>query len=290
MNCNICPRTCGADRDAGQRGRCGCDNRIVISGAALHLWEEPCISGKNGAGAIFFGGCNLGCVFCQNYEISRKPKGKIYSDTDVIETMKRLEDEGAENIDLVSPTQYSNDLIRILNKYKPSVPVIWNSNAYENVETLKRLEGLVDIYLPDLKFVDSDISLRYAKCSDYFEKASLAIEEMVRQTGECELSKDGMMKKGTMVRHLVLPGKTSQTFKILNYIAKNYPHDVFISLMCQYFPSGEVNEENYPEINRKLYRKEYKLVLEKYASLGLGNGYCQELSSASEKYVPKWDI
>ena len=291
MECRICPRECGSDRKNGVLGKCRCGDGMIVSLVGLHKGEEPCISGKNGAGTIFFAGCSLGCVFCQNSEISRTPRGRIYSESELIDAIKSLEDRGAENIEFVTATHYSEQIRSVLEKYKPSVPVVWNSSGYEKVETLGLFDGLIDVYLPDLKFFSSDLSRRYAACPDYFEKAFSAIREMRRQTGGCVFDGDGKLLRGTLIRHLVLPSHIHDSFEILKRIAEDLPRDICVSLLCQYFPTEELKKKNkYPELLRKLKRKEYSAVIDRFLALGLENGFVQELSSATEKYVPVWDI
>lgn len=291
MQCNICPRNCGVSREKGETGRCHCGEKMLVSLVDLHRGEEPCISGKNGAGTIFFAGCSLGCVFCQNSEISREPKGKVYTEEDLIHAMKTLEERGAENIEFVTATHYSAQVLSALKKYKPSVPVVWNSSGYEKVETLRLFEGLVDVYLPDLKFFDPELSRRYANCPDYFEVAFSAIREMRRQSGGCVFDENGKLLRGTLIRHLVLPSHIHDSFEILKRVAAELPRDVYFSLLCQYFPTDDLlNSGKYPEISRKLKRKEYSAVVDRFLSLGLENGFVQELSSATKSYVPVWDI
>lgn len=291
MKCHICPRECGVERDKGEIGRCRCGSEMRVSLVGLHRGEEPCISGKNGAGTIFFAGCSLGCVFCQNSEISREPKGKLYSTDMLVAAMKDLEAQGAENIEFVTATHWSEQVLSALKKYKPSVPVVWNSSGYEKVETLRRFEGLVDVYLPDLKFFSSELSSRYANCPDYFEVAFAAVKEMRRQTGGCVFGEDGKLLRGTLVRHLVLPSHIHDSFELLKMLASEMPHDIFVSLLGQYFPTDELLKSGkYPELTRKLKRKEYSAVVDRFLSLGLENGFVQELSSATKSYVPVWDI
>lgn len=289
MFCTMCPRMCKIDRKEAI-GFCGATDKISISRVGLHEWEEPCISYQKGSGTIFFTGCVLKCVYCQNHEISSGRKGKeISADTLEYEILK-LASIGAVNINLVSPTQYALFLVPVLEKVKSkiNIPIVYNTGGYENVETLKRLDGLVDIYLPDLKHFDENISLRYSGAKDYFEKTSLAIIEMHRQTGYAKLDEHGYMKKGVLVRHLVLPGLYKDTEKILLYLAKEYDvSKMALSLMSQYFPTHKANM--YPEINRRITTLEYNKVVNLAKELGFVNGYIQKRSSAKKEYVPQFD-
>lgn len=284
MICSICPRHCNVDRKKAV-GFCNSGENFRLARAALHYWEEPCISGKNGSGAVFFSGCNLRCVYCQNYEISHENKGVEVSDDRLIEIFENLVSQGAENINLVNPTHYSYQLSRVLSKWKSPVPVVYNTSGYEEVEALKSLEGLIDIYLPDLKYIRNDKSLKYSKAKDYFEKASLAIKEMRRQVSD--LFEDGMMKKGLIVRHLILPQNTNSSLEILDWFKENLP-DTYLSLMAQYVPCGDLSQ--YPEINRKITKREYDKVVDYALNLGLDKIFIQELQSADEKFIPPFDF
>lgn len=282
MTCNICPRQCGVNRTA-ERGFCGCGETMRIAHVERHIWEEPCIGGTFGAGAIFFGGCILHCVFCQNYQISRYDVGTEYTPVTLAELFKYLEAQGVGCIDLVSPTQYTLLIVQALRLYKPSIPVVWNSCGYERVESLRLLDGLIDIYLPDLKYYDATVGLKYSGAEDYFFYASAAVREMVRQTGTAVFYPDGRMQRGTLVRHLVLPGNLRQTFRILEWLAREMPQ-IHISLMSQYFPTAQANL--FPELSRRLKRKEYMQAVRYAQSLGLTNGYTQQLSASDGAYVP----
>lgn len=259
----------------------------VIARAAVHKWEEPCISGENGTGAIFFSGCSLKCCFCQNYDISHENSGKAVTSERLTEIIKELEAGGVHSIDLVNPTHFSDVIIKSLSEYKPSVPLVYNSSGYDSVDTLKHFEGLVDVYLPDLKFYDSEKSLRYAKCADYFEKASKAILEMRRQQKKDVFDDNGMMKKGIIIRHLVLPSNVEQSKKILLWIKNNLPDETLVSLMSQYVPYGNAGE--YKEINRRLTTAEYQKVVDYFFDIGLKNGFMQERSSAKTVFIPDFD-
>lgn len=284
MICSICPRHCNVDRKKGV-GFCKSGDNFRLARAALHYWEEPCISGKKGSGAVFFSGCNLRCVYCQNYEISHENKGVEVSDDRLIEIFENLVNQGAENINLVNPTHYSYQLSRVLSRWKSPVPVVYNTSSYEEVDALKSLEGLVDIYLPDLKYIRNDKSLKYSKAENYFEKASLAIKEMRRQVKDS--FEDGMMKKGLIVRHLILPQNTNSSLEILDWFKENLP-DTYLSLMAQYVPCGDLSA--YPEINRKITRREYDKVVDYALNLGLDKIFIQELQSADEKFIPPFDF
>ena len=285
--CTACPRECGADRSVS-RGFCGCNDTFRLARAALHYWEEPCISGKNGSGTIFFSGCSLKCFYCQNYEISHNLFGKDISDRRLCEIFEELKNAGANNINLVNPTHYALKIADILKTSKPSIPVVYNTGGYEKVQTLKQLDGLVDIYLTDLKYYDSAVSLKYSEAADYFEKAFEALKEMKRQQ-PCDIyNENGIMQKGVIIRLLILPGNISQTIKLLDLIADNFSNDTVISLMSQYTPCGRAEE--YPTINRRISKREYKTVKDRLLSLGFENAYIQELSSSKEEYIPPFDL
>ena len=284
--CNQCPRRCGADRDI-KTGVCGVNTGYKVARAALHYWEEPCISGENGSGTVFFSGCSLKCVYCQNYRISSECYGKEITEDRLIEILKELEEQGANNINLVNPTHYAVQLASTLSKYKPSVPVVYNTGGYDSVESLKMLDGLVDIYLTDMKYVSSSVSLKYSKAADYFDVCSAAVREMKRQQGT-DVFENGLMKKGLIIRHLVLPGNVSQAMRTLDWIKDNLPIDTVVSLMGQYMPCAKAAE--YSTINRKLSEREYNIVLDYAEKLGLENVYIQELDSSSEEFVPDFDL
>ena len=290
FSCAACPRRCGALRKPAQPsgGFCGMPAGFVVARAALHQWEEPCISGQHGSGTVFFSGCSLRCVYCQNQQISLGRYGALVTEENLLRMFDRLIEQGAHNLNLVNPTHYAPMLAKALKKYCSPVPVIYNSGGYERVEMLKALEGLVDIYLPDLKYVDSAVSLRYYGAADYFDYASKAILEMSRQVGKAAFDKNGVMKKGLIVRHLILPRNTAQSIKALTWIRENLPEETLVSLMCQYTPCGEL--ENFPELQRRLTRREYEKVVDQMLELGLTGGYLQELSSAKEEYIPPFDL
>lgn len=286
MICNACPRGCNVDREASL-GYCKSPEKFKLARASLHYWEEPCISGKNGSGAIFFSGCNLGCVFCQNYEISHGCKGVEVSDDKLIDIMKRLVDEGANNINFVNPTHYSLQLLRVLEKYKPPVPIVYNTSGYDSVETLKMLDGAVDIYLPDFKYIRPDKALKYSKAEDYPQVAEEALAEMKRQVGEDVFDENGIMQRGMIIRHLVLPSNTNSSISALDYLAENFG-DTYISFMAQYVPCGDLTE--YKEINRPLTQREYDKVVNHIFDLGLDKIFVQELEAASDEFIPDFDL
>lgn len=286
MICNACPRGCNVDREASL-GYCKSPEKFKLARASLHYWEEPCISGKNGSGAIFFSGCNLGCVFCQNYEISHGCKGVEVSDDKLIDIMKRLVDEGANNINFVNPTHYSLQLLRVLEKYKPPVPIVYNTSGYDSVETLKMLDGAVDIYLPDFKYIRPDKALKYSKAEDYPQVAEEALAEMKRQVGEDVFDENGIMQRGMIIRHLVLPSNTNSSISALDYLAENFG-DTYISVMAQYVPCGDLTE--YKEINRPLTQREYDKVVNHIFDLGLDKIFVQELEAASDEFIPDFDL
>ena len=286
LRCNLCPRNCNADRSI-QKGFCQSGNQIRISRAAPHYWEEPCISGTKGSGTVFFTGCSLKCVFCQNYEISHFDNGKNINHKELLNVFNNLIKKGVHNLNLVTPTHYTYEIVKALKEFNSPVPVVWNSSGYETVETLKMLEGLVDIYLPDIKFFDNSISLKYAGADNYFEYASSAVKEMFRQVGNLESDKNGIGQKGLLIRHLVLPGNISQTFRIFEYVVENFPKETAISIMRQYVPCGKAVDM--PPINRKLSAKEYNLVKQKILSLGFENIYFQNAESAEKSFIPHFN-
>lgn len=285
--CNSCPRKCNIDREE-KTGVCGVPSAYKVARAALHFWEEPCISGERGSGTVFFSGCSLKCVFCQNFEISRNAYGKEITEERLVEIFKELEGKGAHNINLVNPTHYSYQLAETLRKYKPSVPVVWNTGGYDSVESLKILDGLVDIYLTDIKYVSDTVSKKYSGAEDYFRVASEAVLEMQRQVGENSFGENGIMQKGLIVRHLVLPGNVSQAMRVMDWIKENLPEDTVLSLMSQYIPCGKAAE--YPTINRKLSEREYNMVLDYAEKLGFENAFVQEIDSSSEEFIPDFDL
>lgn len=285
MICNMCPRRCGVNRKEKQ-GFCLSPEKFRVARAALHFWEEPCISGKRGSGTVFFSGCNLKCVYCQNSEISIQNKGTAVSSDKLIEIFEKLIAEGAENLNLVNPTHYAVQLKELFEKWHCPVPIVYNSSGYESVETLKMLSGIVDIYLPDFKYIRGDKAKRYSRAQDYPETAKAAITEMLRQQPQC-VFENGIMKKGVIIRHLILPANTNSSIEIIDYFKDNF-QGAYLSLMAQYTPCTDLSE--YPEISRKITEREYKKVLDHAVLLGLENVFVQELSSADEVYIPPFDF
>lgn len=288
-SCTLCPRNCHAKRDEqGGKGFCRMGTLPVVARAALHFWEEPCISGSNGSGAVFFSGCSLQCVFCQNYEISTlRSAGKAVTPKELSDIFLRLAEKGAHNINLVNPTHFADSIGEALTIKKLPCPVVYNSGGYEKPETLKKLEGLVDIYLPDLKYAGNELGKKYSGAEDYFTVAEKAIAEMVRQTGEAKFDENGLIRSGTMVRHLILPGNTKNSINVLHFIKEKYPHGVPVSLMAQYIPCGKA--EKFPEINRRITKREFEKVQDVLFELNL-EGYVQERSSAKKDFVPAFNL
>jgi putative pyruvate formate lyase activating enzyme len=287
MNCQICPHNCKVDR-LTQFGVCQAPEDFKIAHIQLHQWEEPSISGKNGSGAIFFSHCNLKCEYCQNYEISQLGQGKVISENDFIALCQKLKDQGVHNFNFVTPTPYSHLLIKLLPEIrKIGLPIVWNSNGYEKVETLKQLDGLVDVYLPDLKYYDNNLALKYSQVPNYFPIALDAIKEMVRQVPDIEIDEYGIIKKGVIIRHMVLPGQVEDSKKVLKSIKDNFGNKVWVSLMAQYYPTYHASK--FPEINRKLSQAEYEEIKNYYNELGF-DGYMQDLDSATCEYTPNFQI
>ena len=284
MICSICPRHCNVDRSVNL-GFCQSPDNFRVARAALHFWEEPCISGKEGSGTVFFSGCNLKCVFCQNNEISAENKGVEISDDKLISIFENLISQGANNINLVNPTHYAKRLAKVLSRWKSPVPIVYNSSGYEEVETLKALDGIIDIYLPDLKYIRAEKAMRYSKAEDYFEKAAPALLEMRHQV---EDKFDGdIMKSGMIIRHLILPQNTNSSIAVLDFIKSNFPN-TFVSLMAQYTPCGDLSE--FPEINRKITKREYEKVVNYAFDNSFDKLFIQELSSADKSFIPKFDF
>lgn len=288
-HCTLCPRRCGALREEKSgRGFCGMGADPVVARAALHFWEEPCISGTRGSGTVFFTGCSLKCVFCQNYQISTKKEvGKSVSVEGLSDIFQRLVEQGAHNINLVNPTHFALPIAQALKRRRLPVPVVYNSGGYETVETLKMLDGLVDIYLPDFKYADDALSMKYSGAADYVETAKAAVAEMVRQTGSAQFDADGIMTRGTIVRHLILPGNTRNSMAVIDWLADNLPEGVLVSLMAQYIPCGRAEE--YPEINRKITKREFVKVQDYLFQSGL-DGFVQEMKSASQSFIPPFNL
>lgn len=284
QNCKLCPTECGANRITGV-GACGVSG-LRIAKYYLHPFEEPCISFKNGSGTIFFSGCNLRCPFCQNYEVSRANRGKEITPTELADIFKKLEDMGAENVSLVTPAHFVAHLAEAFRIYKPSIPVVYNTGSYEKVETLKRIDEYVDIYLPDMKFYSPSLSQRYLGKPDYFDVASAAIAFMANKP--LRMTEEGKMLSGVIVRHLVMPLCTSDSKHILKWFASELPKDTYLSLMSQYTPFGKI--EAFPELSRKITAREYNAVIDTASELGIDNLFLQERESSDTQYIPQWDF
>lgn len=288
MICNMCPRECNIDRERS-KGFCQMSDILKVSRAALHMWEEPCISGKEGSGTVFFSGCTLRCVFCQNRDIAAGRSGKEISIERLSEIFLELMEKGANNINLVTPTHYTRQIIKALDIAKNqgmNLPIVYNTSGYEKTDTIKMLEGYVDVYLPDFKYVSSDISGKYSGAKDYYIYAKDALSEMVKQTGKPKFDERRIMTKGVIVRHLILPGCSEDSKAVIEYLYNTYGDDIYISIMNQYTPFGM---ENYPELNRKVTTYEYNKVVNYAIELGITNGFVQEGSAASESFIPDFD-
>lgn len=283
MLCTLCPRKCGVDRTI-KPGYCMSGDKLRVSRAALHFWEEPCISGTAGSGTVFFSGCNLRCVYCQNCDISSGGVGREMNDDAVIRVFDRLVEQGAHNINLVTPTHFVHRLASLLEKYNSPVPVVYNCGGYESVETLRRLDGLVDIYLPDFKYADNTLASAFSNAPDYFERACEAIAEMNRQVGTLTLDDNGVAVRGLIVRHLVLPGAVSNTKSVLRWIKENLPEGTAVSLMSQYTPCGKAVD--IPPLDRKISKYEYDIAVNEMLKLGFDNGYIQSRRSARKDFIP----
>lgn len=289
--CNLCPLKCNVNRYIGEKGRCKATDKVKIALYSIHNFEEPCISGQKGSGTIFFSNCNLNCIYCQNYEISQLGKGRDFTIEELADILIRQQSKNVENVNLVTPTSYVPQIIeaiKIARKKGFHIPIIYNSNAYENINTIKLLDGYIDIYLPDFKYYDNKIAKKYSNINNYFEVATQVIKEMYRQVGSPKLDKNGIIKKGLMIRHLVLPNNIENSKHVLKWIKDNIDDNVYVNIMAQYFPTYKSKEMK--EINRKLTEKEYKEI-EKYVyEINIENGYIQELGEHEEEYVPKWEF
>ena len=289
-NCLLCPRKCGINRSTGQTGVCGVSSEIKVARAALHYWEEPCISGKRGSGAVFFSGCSLHCVFCQNREISDGKAGKVISKERLSDIFMELADKGANNINLVTPGQYIPDIVWAVNDAKSrgmKLPIIYNTSGYENVTELKLLEGIVDVYLPDFKYMDSTLSARYSRAKDYPSVAKQALSEMVRQQPDVVIDDaTGLIQKGVIVRQLLLPGHVNDAKAVLKYLYDTYHDHVYISMMSQFTP---IALKDYPEINRTVTRREYERLVDYALEIGITNAFIQEGDVAKDSFIPAFD-
>ena len=298
MKCNICPRECLVDRDSGQLGACGVTNEIYVARISLHMWEEPCISGVEGSGAVFFVGCNLGCIYCQNYEISHGRSnnrsctllpGKKYTLDGLADSFVELQNMGANNINLVTPTHYSMqiiDAVKLARNRGLTIPIVYNCSGYEKVETLKLLKDVVDIYLTDFKYMNSEIAKRYSRAENYAEIAKFALDEMVKQKPQPEFDDRGIMTRGVIVRNLLLPGNVKKSKEVVKYVHETYGNRVYISIMNQYTPLSQVKEIE--PLNRKVTKREYDRLVEYAMSMGIENAFIQEGDVASESFIPEF--
>ena len=290
--CNICPRGCGVDRSSGKFGFCRAPEGFLVAKTMIHKWEEPCIAGDGGAGTVFFSGCNLRCVFCQNIDISRGDKGRIMTDTELEKAIFDLVEQGAECIEFVTPTHYTERLAALLGRIKPklNVPVVWNSGGYEKVESLKLLDGLVDVYLPDFKYFDGEIAKAYSSAPDYFEVATAALGEMLRQVGKPQFDEKGKLEKGVLVRHLVLPSHRNDSVAVLRHVAEKFgAESVLLSLMSQYTPDFYISSgcAEHKNLCRRLTKFEYDSVMKVADELGF-DGYFQGMTAASKSFTPNF--
>ena len=294
--CTLCPRACHVDRTAGQKGRCHVDAQIRVARAALHMWEEPCLSGRSGSGAVFFSGCALGCIFCQNREIASGKAGLVISEARLSEIFLELQEKGANNINLVTAGHYVPQVIRALACAKSQglrIPIVYNSSGYEKAETLRQLEGLIDIYLPDLKYLTPELAAAYSHAPDYPQYAMEAISEMVRQQPQAEFMPEDrteaspIMRRGVIVRHLLLPGHVREAKKFVGYLHETYGDQIYISMMNQYTPMSEKFAD--PNLNRRVTKREYERLLDYAAEIGVENGFYQEGATADESFIPEFD-
>ena len=290
MICNLCPRKCGAVRTAHSgNGFCKMGELPVVARVAPHYGEEPCISGTKGSGTVFFSGCTMRCVYCQNYEISNEDGGRTITPERLAECYKELEDKGVHNINLVTADHFAHAVVKSLEIYKPRIPIVYNCSGYTSPKTLSMLDGLVDIYLPDFKYADDFLAVKYSSAPNYVNTAVAAIHEMTFQVGLPQFDDDGIMKKGVIVRHLILPAHTKNSLEVLDIVKRRFGDQVLLSLMCQYIPMGKVSDREFSRINRKITRREYDKVKLEMMRLGI-DGFTQELSSEDESYVPEWDF
>lgn len=289
--CVLCPRRCSVDRSKGKKGYCGESESIRVARTSLHQWEEPCITGEYGSGTVFFSGCSLKCIFCQNHNIADSSVGREFTQEELSDAFLRLQENKATNINLVTAGHFADRLVRVICLAKDrglKIPIVYNSSGYETAEALRKLDGLIDVYLPDCKFYSEDIAAKYAKAPDYFEVAKTAIKEMVRQVGEPQFEKQhGTMQKGVIVRHLILPGHTKDSMEILRYLYETYEDQIYLSIMNQYTPMGKW--ENFPNLNRRVTRREYEKVVDYAISLGVRNAFIQEGKTADQSFIPEFD-
>ena len=294
--CTLCPRACHADRTEGQKGRCHVDAQIRVARAALHMWEEPCLSGRSGSGAVFFSGCALGCIFCQNRKITSGKAGLVISEARLAEIFLELQEKGANNINLVTAGHYVPQVVRALACAKSQglrIPIVYNSSGYEKAESLRQLEGLIDIYLPDLKYLTPELAAAYSHAPDYPQYAMEAIAEMVRQQPQAEFMPEDrteaspIMRRGVIVRHLLLPGHVREAKKVVGYLHETYGDQIYISMMNQYTPMSEKFAD--PNLNRRVTKREYERLLDYAAEIGVENGFYQEGATADESFIPEFD-
>ena len=289
-NCTLCPKMCGVNRKNGEIGFCGADANIKIARCNLHFWEEPCISSKNGSGTVFFSHCNMRCVYCQNYKISHLGVGRTVSATELADCFLTLQKKGANNINLVTPTHYVPQIIEALKISKENgltLPILYNSSGYERVETIKMLDGIINIYLPDMKYFDNRYAVKYSSAPNYFEICSRAVSEMFSQVGKCVFDENGIIKKGVIVRHMMLPHLLFDSKKIIDYLHKTYGDDIYISIMNQYTPIKS-QLFNYPEIDKKISEKYYNSLINYALDLGVKNAYIQEGGTSKESFIPEF--
>lgn len=289
--CSLCPHKCGINRNDGKAGRCKSRDTVKIALYSVHDFEEPCISGEKGSGTIFFSNCTMNCIYCQNYEISQEGKGKEITIQELADIFIKQQERNVQNVNLVTPTSYVPQIIEAIKLAREKgfkLPIVYNTNGYENVETIKMLNGYIDIYLPDLKYYYNELGEKYSKVKNYFEIATEAIKEMYKQVGAPVLDDNGIMQKGLMIRHLILPNNIENSKQVLKWIKENIDENVYVSIMAQYFPTYKAKENS--DLNRKLTMQEYEEIENYLYGLELENGYIQELGEHEEEYVPKWEI
>ena len=291
-NCNLCPRQCGADRENGKSGICGVSGKNILAArAALHFWEEPCISGERGSGTVFFSGCPLRCVYCQNYQIAGTEVGMEISEERLKEIFLELQEKDAHNINLVTPTHYTPEIIRAIRNAKEQglrLPIVYNCSGYEKVETLKMLKGIVNVYLTDFKYMEREAAVRYSKAPDYPEIARAALKEMMNQTGEAKFDEKGIMQSGVIVRHLLLPGHVRNARAVVKYVYETYGDQLYLSLMNQYTPLPQVKKE-FPELDRRVTEREYQRLISYALEIGVENAFIQDGNTAKESFIPMFD-